>query len=442
MSFIHPQSCECTKSELELFSVPLTQTAIESGAWIEYCPIASIGEGGPIEFMIAGNGIEYIDCCNSQIMVKAQITNNDGTLIDATRHVAPVNLFLHSLFSEVEVKLNDVLVSATNNTYPYRAYIETLLSYSPSAKASQLTAALYYKDVSGAAFDESHPQDANGLNTGLKKRYGFIEAGRTVDMVGRLHSDIFLQQKYIPSDVGMKVRLMRSKNAFCLMSDTQAAAYKVKILECKLLIRKVKVNPSVYIGHAKALEISNAKYPIRRVIVKSYTIGTGSLDNTQEALFTGLLPARIIIGCVDNDAFNGSWRKSPFNFQNYDLRSIKIFLDGQSQSYIRPIELNYGEHQHVAGYASLFTGTNTLGRDSGLDISRDDYADGYCIYAFDLSPDLSEESYFNLAREGNLRVELKFGTALPRTLNVVVYAEFESLLEIDRNKHIITDFAN
>jgi hypothetical protein len=33
--------------------------------------------------------------------------------------------------------------------YPYMAYIETLLSYGPTAKESQLTGVMWYKDTPG-----------------------------------------------------------------------------------------------------------------------------------------------------------------------------------------------------------------------------------------------------------------------------------------------------
>jgi len=50
MAFVHEQSCECTKSELGLFSVPPTQTSMESGNWIEYHRLTSVADGSPIEF--------------------------------------------------------------------------------------------------------------------------------------------------------------------------------------------------------------------------------------------------------------------------------------------------------------------------------------------------------------------------------------------------------
>ena len=33
MAFVHEQSRECLKSELDLFSVPPTQTSVENGNW-------------------------------------------------------------------------------------------------------------------------------------------------------------------------------------------------------------------------------------------------------------------------------------------------------------------------------------------------------------------------------------------------------------------------
>ena len=138
------------KSELDIFTVPPTQTSIETGNWVEYNPIATLDDGSSIEFCVSGSGQDYLDAANTQLYVKARILNADGTAIADDAAVGPINLFLHSLFSDVEVSLNETQVTSSNNTYAYRAYIETLLSYGATAKESQLTAQLYYKDDAGA----------------------------------------------------------------------------------------------------------------------------------------------------------------------------------------------------------------------------------------------------------------------------------------------------
>jgi len=124
------------------------------------------------------------------------------------------------------------------------------------------------------------------------------------------------------------------------------------------------------------------------------------------------------------------------------ISSIKLYIDGQANNNIKAIDCDFENHQSLTGYLSLFSGSGKYRRDEGLDIDRQEYENGYTLFEYDLSPDLSEEGYFNLIREGFLRVELKFAQALPNTVNVVVYAEFESVIEINREKQVLIDYAN
>src|SRR6267154_426068 len=179
MAFIHQGSNVCSSPQLDLFTTPLTQTSIESGTWAEFNPVSAISDSMPIEFDISGAGTSYIDLSQTQLIVRAQIVKADGTPIDNTLHVAPCNLLLHSLFSEVDPKLNGTLVTSSNNTYPYRAYIETLLSYGRDAKNSQLTSSMYYKDMGGdAGFEEGDPTAAAATNKGMVKRHSFFQYWR------------------------------------------------------------------------------------------------------------------------------------------------------------------------------------------------------------------------------------------------------------------------
>ena len=190
MAFLHSQSGECLKSELDLFSVPRTQTSIEGGGYVEYNPISSLNHSAPIEFVINGSGQEYIDLANTQIYVKAQIVMPNGDDIANDAVVGPVNNLLHSLFSEVDVKVNDTLLSSTNNTYSYRSYLETLLTYGKDVKVSQLTSSLFYKDTPGH-MDVGVVAGANATNAGLVKRQNFFSEISVTEMIGRIHATCF-----------------------------------------------------------------------------------------------------------------------------------------------------------------------------------------------------------------------------------------------------------
>ena len=70
-----------------------------------------------------------------------------GADLDPAAVLGPVYNWLHSLFSQVDVCTNGLLVTPSPNTYAYRAYIETLLSYGTEARKSQMLSQLWYKDT-------------------------------------------------------------------------------------------------------------------------------------------------------------------------------------------------------------------------------------------------------------------------------------------------------
>ncbi|MCP4115683.1 MAG: hypothetical protein GY737_09810, partial [Desulfobacteraceae bacterium] len=66
------------KAELELFSVPPTQVAIDSGFSFEVHPKNTLTTAGPYEFNITRDPL-YIDLSRNYIYMKLKITKGDGT---------------------------------------------------------------------------------------------------------------------------------------------------------------------------------------------------------------------------------------------------------------------------------------------------------------------------------------------------------------------------
>jgi len=98
------------------------------------------------------------------------------------------------------------------------------------------------------------------------------------------------------------------------------------------------------------------------------------------------------------------------------------------------------QSHYIRAYNTLFSGTGKICRDEGIGIDRNDYANGYALYTFDLTANLGDDKNFNLMRQRSVRLVLKLGQALTTTVTVVVYAEFENVIEIDKNRNVIYDF--
>ena len=130
---------------------------------------------------------------------------------------------------------------------------------------------------------------------------------KSVQMMGKLHLDLFCQEKYLLNHGSLKIKLRRSRDVFALMAD--ADTYKIKIKDLALFVRNVQLSPGVRMGHVKALEKNSCKYPIRRIEVQVDTVPRSNMNYIQDNMFLGQLPKRLIIGCVDSEKI--PWKRRP-----------------------------------------------------------------------------------------------------------------------------------
>ena len=485
MSYVHPFSKRCDKSEVDLFSVPPTQQSLERGRWIDYAPLSSVqNPDSAITFLIAGTD-EYIDLSKTILTVTGKVTLKDGTTKLAgggQSNVAPVNNFLHSLFRQVDVYLNGKQVTPAMGTYAYRSYIETLLNYDVSAKESQFSSALYYKDTAGEMDSNgSLPSkkeityvevDTNGStpstpkqtwitvpgsgNLGFAKRHKFIENGNQFVLSGPIFADIFMTDRLLLNMMDLKVVLNRSTDDFCLMeigNDSDPIKPRVKLTDVVLKIRKVKVDQPVSDGVERMLKQTPALYPIRRVECKILTIPEQLPNIRQDNIFSGIIPKTFVVGLVHVDAYNGVYGKNPYNFAHFGVTSVSLTANGQeipfkqltlkypkdSKGEVNPAtddELDFDE-----AYNTLFSGTGKIYSNAGLDITRDDYLGGFALYAFDLTPDMCNSSdYFNTVQRGSLSLALTLEKQ-DHAIGMVCYGDFENVIRIDAERNAIYDIS-
>ena len=250
--------------------------------------------------------------------------------------------------------------------------IETLLEFGEDAKSSQLTSQPYIKDKN----DKVAIFDPSGGNVGLYERAKYVAESKSLDMVGPIFHDLFQMSQ--------------------------------------MLTRKIHCNPAVIFGHSEILKSENAKYPFMKKEMRVQSIPKDSSSFHWDNLFQGQKPTRIIVGFVDSQAVSGAYNKNPYNFENCDIQSICLYVDGLP---IRnPLKLNLSKTDGVSAinaFANLFFWNGTWNKDRGNSINRDDFASGTTLFAFELEPNYSQHGeYLSLVKSGNVRLEVQFGSAL------------------------------
>ena len=92
-----------------------------------------------------------------------------------------------------------------------------------------------------------------------------ILQSKTAELFGRLHLDLFQQEKYSPNGIEIRLRLNRSSPNFCLTGGTNAPNAKNVLETVSLHVRNVELLPvvAIYLNHVIAQQ--NMKIPICRV---------------------------------------------------------------------------------------------------------------------------------------------------------------------------------
>ena len=158
-------------------------------------------------------------------------------------------------------------------------------------------------------------------------------------------------------------------------------------------------------------------------------------------LFQNRVPDRLIVGLVDSRAFNADVTRDPFCFQKFGLSSIKQIVKGEECSY-ETLQLvhNNGTRDNL-GYFCFLQASGAWCEKKGNMVELGDWGQGKncSLYMFDnVANGCADSQTLNPKQTGDfLQLVLEFGVAPGTNITVLVYGEFENLLEIDKNGAVL-----
>ena len=200
------------------------------------------------------------------------------------------------------------------------------------------------------------------------------------------------------------------------------------------------MTPSVFNAINTVLNDKTAQYAITRTTPKVFAVPRGQQGQLIDNAFLGEILKCIAICMMDNDSYNGNYKNNPFNFQHYNVTQVGISVNREEVPF-RPLKFNFDDKRFITAYNTLFSGTGKLHGDSESIVKREDYSEGYTIIVADLTP-FEIGDNFDLKAKGTLSIDLVFKSPLAATINILVNAENDNVIEIDSNCNIIKDWSN
>ena len=446
MSLISEDSPVIAVPELDIFAKAPVQTSIEGIISEQIRPLAQLNTGGHIEFVIHNAHNEYVRLNETTLYLKfrVRLARTDSVPVSSSdwSKVSVVNNLLHSLWSQIDLCIGDSQTTSALQTYPYRAYFDTVLGSTEQSRKTHLQASLFVADDLSSTLKD-FPQTNKQTYINHRTTDGDLTTGRLCELEGKLHLDLFMQHRTLIGGTKIKIKLVPNRPEFYFMSSERKLIPRIEFQDIHLNIIKSKVSEDVSLGQLHALNISPAKYILNRSEVRSFTIDRGATNRSIENVINGQLPRRVYLAFTSNEAYGGSFEKNPYFFHHYHINSLACFMNGE-QYPRKAFTPDFDNDIYTREFIELYRVSGQLDNDSRMMIDKPGFKNGYSIFAFNLSQDSSQgypqAGYVNVTRDGVLRFEIHFSQPLDTNINAIVYCEFDNQLNIGEDRNAYMDY--
>ena len=154
---------------------------------------------------------------------------------------------------------------------------------------------------------------------------------------------------------------------------------KMVIQNMLLWVRKVRPTPTVLNAINQRLNTETAISSLRSGS-QTFAIPTGTQSKISDHLFQGQMPKRIVLGFVENAAFNGDPTKKPVLFPPCQCEETRSGHQWKSIGS-RPFEPDFANNSYLRSYLSLYQGLGKLGEDwSPERWTLKGYKNGYTLW--------------------------------------------------------------
>ena len=438
---------EITSSKYDLFSPMQIDKSVRKKHTITIYPNSSTEGKGPFTFDIPADPGKFTDIETLRLHGRMRIRKKTVTGevdLDEDEQVSTVNNIFDSLWSSIRVDVNNTeLTDPSSSWYPYKAYLEKLLSYSKSTKENVLNAKGFIQDKAGKFDDvgEGGNTPKSSENDGFNARKKMFAKSQWVYFCMNLHIDITTIRKVIPPNIKLTLTLERSPDDFCLLSPVQHR-YFIEVSDLKITLNKNELSHNIEKEYLSSLKRGKLPLlPMDRSLLKTFTKTPGTSDiSVYNAFNTSTLPEQIFVAIVDEKAHAGDITLNPFNFKVCDLNQASLVVNGVHEPpELYKLDLDVGDKVDLYTAFLENTGVSTT-EDRDFGVSLEDYYNGCFILAWDRSPDLCNRFHLHPTDGGQININLKLKKPIENTVRIIVYSTYSSYIQIENDSVITPHF--
>ena len=278
-----------------------------------------------------------------------------------------------------------------------------------------------------------------GNNAGLNARAATFARSTVVEFIDRPHLDVFNQERLIPPNINLHMKLMPSPNDFVCKSaapcqGAQQENYKLVIQSVNLIIHSKKLTSTAHGALMDLLVHQNMQHHLSRVQMKHLSIPAKQTSINFDNVFTGALQDLVIVGLVSDADLAGGYQRNPFNFKSFGVNRIELkrnITSWPSKGYTP----NFANRQYIKAYMTFFQELECDNGYKSVSLTPSDCSNGYTLYAFKIIDGSIRPGTYgprSKSATGSARLEVSFAAAVNENIKVILLYQMLGRLEFDR----------
>lgn len=415
-------------------SLPETAKNVSRYFWEVHRPTTTMPHNGlaPISFTVEGRDDQFIDVKNIQQIVKCRVRkiNAAGARENLAQADAcvPYNGLLWTMWHDVEVQLQHRLLYRSYGYYDLATYLQVLTSVPKSAKAHQLSNALWFRDKAGA---HSVIQQNLALNAAEYKRGLKVARSATFEMQGRLMVDCFQTARPLPNGVTITLQFYPNESKRCLVAEQDDARFVLEILDMYLLVPRIVPKPSL-LNKPAVLPYSYTQ--CFRMNIPFPTTNFGP----RNVVVTDSLPRRCMVVLLTEKQLNGAFTTNRLEFNHQNVDQILLQVNGVHLPVSEGFKPNWQTQEYGNLYQALF---EEIGSPDTIDILREEYSGGFAIFVFNIDQKNILGDKYPGKQAGSIDLTLHFSQPTTSNLAALVFLEGERVCKINKNRDFVDELA-
>ena len=229
---------------------------------------------------------------------------------------------MHSIFSNVEVYINNQQIYSSYGLYVHKSYN----SNNFKGAISEYKGVMHCEEYDYEEFPDEI-MEAPLSEPFFTRRLKMLSRSDGFMLYGKLGVDFFSTSELLYPNMKIRLRLIRARPNFYMISDNPNVS--LGIVDCSLYTRRIALKDDYHKKRMDLLAYTPVEFNYLETDAKTFIIPARQNQFIQENIFNNAPVRRIAIAMITNSAFTGSYTESPFWYQQFDLKQIRILRGGQ-----------------------------------------------------------------------------------------------------------------